>query len=283
MKRYFLYLPLLLFMGMVFSSFNNKGITYKKITKTTENRYFNPKQYYQKQCAFCHNETGKIGPPMSTVKAAYIKKYPQKDVFVKKIAAFVLSPNADNRLIKHNKGIYGVMPKGMFSDRDKVERVAEYIYSHIKVKKRQSQREIKSKTDKHENKTITVKLSLSKGTDIGKYLHINKIDFEYASTEITSEMKKELDKVYSFLKSNPEINILIINHTDARGSVNRNLELSKQRAKIIKDYLILKGIPPTRLLTKGAGEAQLLNHCHDGVKCSETEHRKNRRTEFIIL
>nr|WP_294928415.1 hypothetical protein [uncultured Flavobacterium sp.] len=33
---------------------------------------------------------------------------------------------------------------------------------------------------------------------------------------------------------------------------------------------------------KGYGETQLVNHCADGVKCSEEEHQLNRRSEFII-
>jgi hypothetical protein len=27
----------------------------------------------------------------------------------------------------------------------------------------------------------------------------------------------------------------------------------------------------------------LLNNCSDGVKCTETEHQLNRRSEFIII
>lgn len=34
---------------------------------------------------------------------------------------------------------------------------------------------------------------------------------------------------------------------------------------------------------KGYGETQLVNHCKDGVKCSEDEHQENRRTEVKIL
>lgn len=268
---------------MVFSSFNNKT-AYKNITKATKNRYFNPKQYYQKQCAFCHNETGKIGPPMSVVKEAYLHKYPKKELFVEKMSNFVLNPNADNRLITHNTGIYGVMPKGMFTDKIKIERVAEYIYDHIKIKKRKAKKAIqKANPIKSEEKFISVKAKLKKGTDIGKYVGVNKIDFEFASIELTDNMKQELDKMYQFLKNNPEVTIMIINHTDSRGSAVKNMELSKKRARIIKNYLIQKGIDPSRMLTKGAGEAQLVNHCRDGVKCTEEQHRKNRRTEFIIL
>jgi outer membrane protein OmpA-like peptidoglycan-associated protein len=46
--------------------------------------------------------------------------------------------------------------------------------------------------------------------------------------------------------------------------------------------LIENGIDENRLSSKGLGEMELVNHCSDGVKCSEDEHQMNRRSEFII-
>jgi outer membrane protein OmpA-like peptidoglycan-associated protein len=43
------------------------------------------------------------------------------------------------------------------------------------------------------------------------------------------------------------------------------------------------GIDSKRLTWKGFGESKLLNKCKDGVKCSEADHAKNRRTEFKII
>jgi hypothetical protein len=37
------------------------------------------------------------------------------------------------------------------------------------------------------------------------------------------------------------------------------------------------------LTAKGFGETELVNKCSDGVQCSEAEHQKNRRSEFIVL
>jgi outer membrane protein OmpA-like peptidoglycan-associated protein len=44
-----------------------------------------------------------------------------------------------------------------------------------------------------------------------------------------------------------------------------------------------KGIEPRRMIAKGYGETKLVNRCKNGVKCSEEEHLKNRRTEFRII
>ena len=59
--------------------------------------------------------------------------------------------------------------------------------------------------------------------------------------------------------------------------------LSEKRAQSTKNWLIQKGISTDRLTAKGYGETQLVNKCADGVKCSEKEHMKNRRSEFIIV
>jgi hypothetical protein len=37
------------------------------------------------------------------------------------------------------------------------------------------------------------------------------------------------------------------------------------------------------LSATGYGEERLLNHCTDGVRCSDEEHEVNRRSDFIII
>jgi outer membrane protein OmpA-like peptidoglycan-associated protein len=46
--------------------------------------------------------------------------------------------------------------------------------------------------------------------------------------------------------------------------------------------MISKGISADRLQAEGYGETQLVNACDDGVRCSNADHEKNRRSEFII-
>ena len=71
-------------------------------------------------------------------------------------------------------------------------------------------------------------------------------------------------------------------HTDSRASYKYNRSLSQRRAISTMRYIRMKGISNLRISAKGYGETQLLNRCSDGVKCTEEEHQKNRRTEFRI-
>jgi outer membrane protein OmpA-like peptidoglycan-associated protein len=72
-------------------------------------------------------------------------------------------------------------------------------------------------------------------------------------------------------------------HTDAQGSDKYNERLSQRRAQSAVDWLIGRGIESDRLVAVGYGESQILNHCVNGVSCTDDEHRFNRRTEFKII
>lgn len=85
------------------------------------------------------------------------------------------------------------------------------------------------------------------------------------------------------MKQYPNMKVDIRSHTDSRASHAYNAKLSENRAKSTMEYMISQGIERSRLTAKGYGETKLLNKCADGVQCSDEEHQKNRRSEFIIL
>ncbi|MDP5096971.1 MAG: OmpA family protein, partial [Flavobacterium sp.] len=59
--------------------------------------------------------------------------------------------------------------------------------------------------------------------------------------------------------------------------------LSDRRAKATLEFMVKSGINRNRLTAKGYGETQLVNECSDGILCSEEDHQKNRRSEFIVM
>jgi len=73
-------------------------------------------------------------------------------------------------------------------------------------------------------------------------------------------------------------------HTDSRGPEAYNLTLSTKRAEATVNYIMKGGnFDSSRISARGYGETSPVNECVDGVKCSEEEHSKNRRTEFLIV
>ena len=67
-------------------------------------------------------------------------------------------------------------------------------------------------------------------------------------------------------------------HTDNLGEEDYNLQLSKNRANEVKEYLVKNGLSEKQIKTKGYGSEKPLvaNDTEDG-------RLQNRRVEFIIL
>lgn len=129
--------------------------------------------------------------------------------------------------------------------------------------------------------------AIETGVDIAKFIKINPIYFDLAKSNIRPDAAKELDKLVKFMKENPAMVVEIGSHTDCRGTADKNLKLSDDRAKSSVNYVISKGVQSNRIYGKGYGESKLLNDCGcEGAQksnCTEEQHQQNRRTEFVII
>ena len=124
---------------------------------------------------------------------------------------------------------------------------------------------------------------LSVGTDLANILDIPVIYFPLNRADIQKDAAFQLEKVLIIMNQFPSMKINVFSHTDSRHSVSYNLVLSKKRAKSTVDWLVKNGINANRIIGEGFGESKIINNCIDGVQCSEDEHLKNRRSEFIII
>ena len=114
-------------------------------------------------------------------------------------------------------------------------------------------------------------------------IDIESIYFDFDDHRITPVAATELDKVIAFMDKYPKVIIEGGSHTDSRGRNAYNLALSKRRATSTVAYILRNGgYATSRIYAFGYGEEQLVNHCSNGVKCSDIEHSLNRRTEFVI-
>ena len=113
-------------------------------------------------------------------------------------------------------------------------------------------------------------------------VRLDNILYEYNKATLSKIGKAELDTLVMFLKENKSVKVDISSHTDARGSDEYNMKLSAARSTSCLTYIVSKGITRDRLEVKNYGETKLLNHCDDGIVCSEELHQVNRRTEFVL-
>jgi outer membrane protein OmpA-like peptidoglycan-associated protein len=118
--------------------------------------------------------------------------------------------------------------------------------------------------------------------DLGCLLGLNPIYFDLNKYFIRADAEIELTKVFNAMIRFPELIVRIESHTDSRSPQSYNLRLSQNRATSTRNWLIQRGIAPSRLSAFGFGESQLINRCADGVPCTEAEHQLNRRSMFLI-
>jgi outer membrane protein OmpA-like peptidoglycan-associated protein len=128
---------------------------------------------------------------------------------------------------------------------------------------------------------------LDVGQDLATMIEIKPILFDLNKFNIRKDAALELEKIIKVMNQYPTMVIELGSHTDCRGSIASNTTLSDKRAKASAEYIKARITNPERIYGKGYGESKLKVDCpcEGTVKsaCSEEEHQKNRRTEFIII
>ena len=105
--------------------------------------------------------------------------------------------------------------------------------------------------------------------------------FEYDKHNIKSKAAFELDKLVTIMKKYPSMEIKVESHTDNRGTLEYNMDLSNRRAQSTVQYVISKGIDKNRISGEGFGKTKPVENC--GENCTDEQYEKNRRSEFIIV
>ncbi len=92
------------------------------------------------------------------------------------------------------------------------------------------------------------------GLDAEGHIALYGILFETDSAEVNDASKPALDEIASLLSDDPELAILVVGHTDDRGSLGYNVDLSERRARAVVEVLARDyGIAPARLEGHGVG------------------------------
>ncbi|MFS4492745.1 OmpA family protein [Maribacter sp. 2308TA10-17] len=199
-----------------------------------------------------------------------------------------IMPQALVELLDEN----GIKLKEMMTDDD-----GYFIFEDLEADKKYT---IKATSDTYfenvqevttiENDTVQVDLEMRKlkemiAVEDGiKKLKTEMIYFDFDKSYIRRDASEELDKLVEVMTEYPNMVIKIESHTDSRGKKAYNKYLSDRRAKSTRDYIISKGIAPSRIESAiGYGEERLVNGCDGSFACTEKQHFANRRSEFIIV
>ena len=118
---------------------------------------------------------------------------------------------------------------------------------------------------------------------VNQAIRLNNIYYDFDKWDILPDAEESLDYLIEIMEDYPDIVVELSSHTDSQGRDGYNKTLSQKRAESAKYFMVSNGIDPNRIVPVGYGEEQIINQCVNGVKCSDDEHRRNRRTEFKII
>ena len=112
----------------------------------------------------------------------------------------------------------------------------------------------------------------------GKTVILKGVNFEFNKATLTRDSETILEMAFRALRASPDLNVLIVGHTDHVGGAVYNKKLSLRRAQAVKSWMIRKGIAVKRLTVAGKGFDEPIddNTTADG-------RANNRRIEFRVL
>jgi len=104
------------------------------------------------------------------------------------------------------------------------------------------------------------------------------VHFAVNSSRISAQSRAVIEGIVDLLDKYPSITVLLVGHTDSRGSVEYNERLSRRRVNAVRDVMVLMGIDTNRITVDHRGESELMT--------SEEDVRDlalNRRVEMLFV
>lgn len=113
---------------------------------------------------------------------------------------------------------------------------------------------------------------------VGQIIPMNNLFFDSNQATLQEASTSELQRVFNFLKKNPKLIIEIGGHTNGWCSHVFANDLSWKRSQAVVDYLVDKGIAPSRLQHRGYGKTKPI-----ATNDTKAGRKKNQRVEMKIL
>jgi len=117
----------------------------------------------------------------------------------------------------------------------------------------------------------------AKQTERGLVMTLGDVLFDSGEATLAPGAAHSISKIAGFMRQYPEKTAQIEGHTDSHGDEDFNYDLSVRRTSAVRVALIREGIAPSRISTKGYGEAL-------PVASNQTSsgRQQNRRVEIIF-
>ncbi len=117
--------------------------------------------------------------------------------------------------------------------------------------------------------------------------------FETGKADLTAGGIRDVEKIATIAKQNPNRAIVVEGHTDSIGTNAYNMALSERRAHAVQDLLVQNGVPADKISIRAYGktfpvasnktsDGRQLNHrvvvtiLHEGKKASDIDVNKGK-------
>ncbi len=105
----------------------------------------------------------------------------------------------------------------------------------------------------------------------------NSLLFDFDSADLRAPARDQLRSLATNLQDYPNTDLVIVGHTDATGSDEYNMGLSRRRANSAASYLQSQGVSTDRITTVGKGEGEPI-----ASNDTDAGRQENRRVEVAI-
>lgn len=126
---------------------------------------------------------------------------------------------------------------------------------------------------------VRTDIYLTKETNGDYDINLQGVEFDTAKATLRTNSFPIIDRVAQILNKKvvKDRKIQVQGHTDSIGVFKENMDLSKNRAKAVMDYLVNKGISATRISYQGYGSTKPI-----ADNKTEAGRQKNRRVELLM-
>lgn len=108
---------------------------------------------------------------------------------------------------------------------------------------------------------------------------LSDLNFESGSSDLGPGSYNSLKDLAAFLKSDPDLRIALVGHTDTVGGLDPNIALSKRRAASVVERLVSAyDVPPEQLMAEGMGYLAPI-----APNLTQPGREANRRVEAVLL
>jgi outer membrane protein OmpA-like peptidoglycan-associated protein len=127
-------------------------------------------------------------------------------------------------------------------------------------------------------RSLVAEITNLQQTQRGLVISLSGILFDVGKSTLKGGSQASLERIAAVLTQYPQHQILVEGHTDASGSEEFNLDLSRARASSVRSALVTAGVDASKITAEGYGESRPVatNDTGEG-------RQQNRRVEIVIV